>query len=174
MCPLLCRYHYNDPQTPKTPPVPPLQAPLWQNNLKTCLCHALCRYHYNVANTRVEQHVDKGNDDGLYISSVACCQELWALIMDAGTGFTAQVYNLSQQFLPKVGAGPRATGGSPGWLLACVYMPERALGIRLHVHAGRVVVLLECLLLYCACRCCPFACCFKHVHCHTCAVDHTP
>lgn len=48
-------------------------------------------YHYNVANTRVEQHVEKGNDDGLYISSVACCQELWALIMDAGTGFTAQV-----------------------------------------------------------------------------------
>ena len=41
------------------------------------------RYHYNVANSRVEQHVDKGNDDGLYISSVACCQELWALIMDA-------------------------------------------------------------------------------------------
>ncbi len=60
------------------------------------------RYHYNVANTRVEQHVEKGNDDGLYISSVACCQELWALIMDAGTGFTAQVYNLNNQFLPKV------------------------------------------------------------------------
>jgi serine/threonine protein kinase len=59
------------------------------------------RYHYNVANTRVEQHVDKGNDDGLFISSVACCQELWALIMDAGTGFSAQVYELSSQFLPK-------------------------------------------------------------------------
>jgi len=44
-----------------------------------------------VANSRVEQHVEKGNDDGLYISSVACCQELWALIMDAGTGFSAQV-----------------------------------------------------------------------------------
>lgn len=27
-----------------------------------------------MANTRVEQHVEKGNDDGLYISSVACCQ----------------------------------------------------------------------------------------------------
>ena len=49
------------------------------------------RYHYNVANSRVEQHVEKGNDDGLYISSVACCTELWALIMDAGTGFAAQV-----------------------------------------------------------------------------------
>jgi len=54
-----------------------------------------------VANTRVDQHVEKGNDDGLYISSVACCQELWALIMDAGTGFTAQTYCLSNQFLPK-------------------------------------------------------------------------
>lgn len=59
------------------------------------------RYHYNVANSRVEQHVEKGNDDGLFISSVACCQELWALIMDAGTGFSAQVYELSMQFLPK-------------------------------------------------------------------------
>lgn len=49
------------------------------------------RYHYNVANARVDQHVEKGNDDGLYISSVACCHELWALIMDAGTGFSAQV-----------------------------------------------------------------------------------
>lgn len=34
--------------------------------------------------------MEKGNDDGLFISSVACCQELWALIMDAGTGFSAQ------------------------------------------------------------------------------------
>jgi hypothetical protein len=51
------------------------------------------------------KHVEKGNDDGLYISSVACCQELWALIMDAGTGFTAQVYSLSSQSLPKVLGG---------------------------------------------------------------------
>lgn len=48
------------------------------------------RYHYNVANTRVEQHVEKGNVDGLFISSVACCHELWGLIMDAGTGFQQQ------------------------------------------------------------------------------------
>ena len=59
------------------------------------------RYHYNVANSRIEQHVDKGNDDGLFISSVSCAQELWALIMDAGTGFSAQVWELSTQFLPK-------------------------------------------------------------------------
>ena len=59
------------------------------------------RYHYNVANSRIEQHVDKGNDDGLFISSVSCAQELWALIMDAGTGFNAQSWELSTQFLPK-------------------------------------------------------------------------
>lgn len=59
------------------------------------------RYHYNVANSRVEQHVEKGNDDGLYISSVACCTELWALIMDAGTGFTAQVDHNAAAHAPR-------------------------------------------------------------------------
>ena len=32
----------------------------------------------------------------VYISSVACCTELWALIMDAGTGFAAQVCHAMQ------------------------------------------------------------------------------
>lgn len=83
--------------------------------------HALqCRYHYNVANTRVDQHVEKGNDDGLYISSVACCQELWALIMDAGTGFSAQVHNLSNQFLPKVSLGCPLAWASFASSSACV------------------------------------------------------
>lgn len=59
------------------------------------------RYHYNVADSRLAQHVEKGNEDGLYISSVASCQNLWALIMDAGTSFSAQVYELSHVFLPK-------------------------------------------------------------------------
>ncbi|GAB2275790.1 Casein kinase 1-like protein hd16 [Dionaea muscipula] len=59
------------------------------------------RYHYNVANLRLAQHIDKGNEDGLYISSVASCSNLWALIMDAGTGFSAQIYELSPHFLPK-------------------------------------------------------------------------
>ncbi|KAF7843396.1 casein kinase 1-like protein HD16 [Senna tora] len=58
-------------------------------------------YHYNVADTRLSQHIEKGNEDGLYISSVASSQNLWALIMDAGTGFTAQVYELSPYFLHK-------------------------------------------------------------------------
>ncbi|AET01488.2 putative protein kinase CK1-CK1-Pl family [Medicago truncatula] len=59
------------------------------------------RYHYNVSSTRLSQHIDKGNEDGLYISSVASSQGLWALIMDAGTGFTSQVYEFSPQFFHK-------------------------------------------------------------------------
>lgn len=59
------------------------------------------RYHYNVANGRLAQHIEKGNEDGLYVSSVASCSNLWALIMDAGTGFSAQVYELSPYFLHK-------------------------------------------------------------------------
>jgi len=63
---------------------------------------SLFRYHYNVADIRLPQHIEKGNEDGLFISSVASCTNLWALIMDAGTGFTAQVYELSPHFLHKV------------------------------------------------------------------------
>ncbi|KAG5566191.1 hypothetical protein RHGRI_001956 [Rhododendron griersonianum] len=59
------------------------------------------RYHYNVADARLAQHVEKGNADGLLISCVASCSNLWALIMDAGTGFTNQVYQLSPFFLHK-------------------------------------------------------------------------
>ena len=73
------------------------------------------RYHYNVANSRVEQHVEKGNDDGLYISSVACCTELWALIMDAGTGFTAQVSNHAAFYVQMVRAIQLT-------VVACIFM----------------------------------------------------
>lgn len=59
------------------------------------------RYHYNVADARLSQHIEKGNDDGLFISSVASSQNLWALIMDAGTGFSAQVHELAPYFLHK-------------------------------------------------------------------------
>ncbi|KAL0334268.1 UNVERIFIED_CONTAM: Casein kinase-like protein HD16 [Sesamum angustifolium] len=59
------------------------------------------RYHYNVADSRLCQHVEKGNEDGLYISCVASAANLWALIMDAGTGFNSQVYELSAVFLHK-------------------------------------------------------------------------
>ncbi|GAB2270697.1 Casein kinase 1-like protein hd16 [Dionaea muscipula] len=59
------------------------------------------RYHYNVADARLIQHVERGMADGLLISSVASCTNLWALIMDAGTGFTSQIYELSNFFLHK-------------------------------------------------------------------------
>ncbi|CAD5194173.1 unnamed protein product [Musa acuminata subsp. malaccensis] len=59
------------------------------------------RYHYNVADARIAQHIQKGNEDGLFVNSVASCTNLWALIMDAGTGFTTQVYELSPLFLHK-------------------------------------------------------------------------
>lgn len=62
----------------------------------------MCRYHYNVADTRLGQHVERGIADGLLISCVASSSNLWALIMDAGTGFTSQVYELSPFFLHKV------------------------------------------------------------------------
>lgn len=59
------------------------------------------RYHYNVADARLAQHIERGMADGLLISCVASCSNLWALIMDAGTGFTSQVYELSPFFLHK-------------------------------------------------------------------------
>nr|CAB3471851.1 unnamed protein product [Digitaria exilis] len=54
------------------------------------------RYHYNVADNRLLQHIQKGNEDGLFISSVASSSNLWALIMDAGTGFTSQEWIMEQ------------------------------------------------------------------------------
>ncbi|KAG6630092.1 hypothetical protein CIPAW_14G131300 [Carya illinoinensis] len=59
------------------------------------------QYHYNVADAWLAQHVERGIADGLRISCVASCSNLWALIMDAGTGFTSQVYELSPFFLHK-------------------------------------------------------------------------
>ena len=51
---------------------------------------------------RLDVHVAKGVTDGLFISSVGCAGELWAVIMDAGTGFTSQVYSVTPNaFLPK-------------------------------------------------------------------------
>ncbi|WRX35094.1 Protein kinase domain - like 10 [Theobroma cacao] len=54
------------------------------------------RYHYNVMDSRLYQHVEKGREDGLYISCVASSLNLWAIVMDAGTGFTAQEWIMEQ------------------------------------------------------------------------------
>ncbi|KAF8696391.1 hypothetical protein HU200_037302 [Digitaria exilis] len=59
------------------------------------------RYHYNVADSRLVPHIEKGNEDGLFISCITSCSNLWAVIMDAGTGFTSQVYELTPHFLHK-------------------------------------------------------------------------
>ncbi|CAB4318832.1 unnamed protein product [Prunus armeniaca] len=59
------------------------------------------RYHYNVMDSRLDQHIDKGKEDGLYVSCVASSSNMWAIVMDAGTGFTSQVYERSSVFLHK-------------------------------------------------------------------------
>ncbi|KAI5675161.1 hypothetical protein M9H77_06111 [Catharanthus roseus] len=59
------------------------------------------RYHFNVSDTRLPEHVERGNKDSLFISSVASCSNLWAVVMDAGTNFSMQVFEISQQFLNK-------------------------------------------------------------------------
>ncbi|KAG0539367.1 hypothetical protein BDA96_03G316300 [Sorghum bicolor] len=59
------------------------------------------RYHYNVADSRLVQQIEKGNDDRLFISCITSCSNLWAIIMDAGTGFASQVYELTPHFLHK-------------------------------------------------------------------------
>lgn len=55
-----------------------------------------------MGSTRLDVHVKKGLVDGLYISSVGCASDLWGIIMDAGTGFTNQLYRVvPEAFLPK-------------------------------------------------------------------------
>ncbi|EXC21501.1 hypothetical protein L484_014856 [Morus notabilis] len=57
------------------------------------------RYHYDVKGSRLSPKIAEGKEDGLFVSSVASCSNLWALIMDEGTGFSDQVYDLSPFFL---------------------------------------------------------------------------
>ncbi|GJX68695.1 hypothetical protein Tco_0304422 [Tanacetum coccineum] len=59
------------------------------------------RYYYNVMDSRLQQHFEKGKSDGLYISCVASAYNLWAVVMDAGTGFSSQVYEIAPVFLHK-------------------------------------------------------------------------
>lgn len=59
-----------------------------------------------MADARLGQHIEAGNRDGLFVSCVASSQNLWALIMDTGTGFTSQIYNISPHFLNKVKVSP--------------------------------------------------------------------
>ncbi|KAJ0753001.1 hypothetical protein HanPI659440_Chr09g0330791 [Helianthus annuus] len=56
-----------------------------QPNKKIRMGMPVTQYHCDVADQRLAQYIDKGNEDGLLISSVASCSNLWALIMDSGT-----------------------------------------------------------------------------------------
>lgn len=53
--------------------------------------------------SRLLVHVQKGWEDGLYISCVASSANLWGIVMDAGTEFVQQIYKVHySSFLPKV------------------------------------------------------------------------
>ncbi|XP_057518855.1 casein kinase 1-like protein HD16 [Amaranthus tricolor] len=59
------------------------------------------RFHYNVLDEKLQSHISKAYTDGLYISCVTSNPMMWALIIEGGTGFTAQVYLLSPLFFDK-------------------------------------------------------------------------
>ncbi|GAX84656.1 hypothetical protein CEUSTIGMA_g12077.t1 [Chlamydomonas eustigma] len=60
------------------------------------------RYHYNVSTSRLLVHVQKGWEDGLFVTCVASCDDLWAIVMDAGTEYSQQIYKVHpNSFLPK-------------------------------------------------------------------------
>ncbi|XP_048532120.1 casein kinase 1-like protein HD16 isoform X2 [Triticum urartu] len=59
------------------------------------------RCHYNIADSRLHQHIQKGYEDGVFISCIASLKNVWTVIMDTGTGFSSQVFNLSRNFLQK-------------------------------------------------------------------------
>jgi len=60
------------------------------------------RYHYNVSQLRLNVHVSKGFEDGLAITSVCACGDLWAIIMDASDEYNEQTYHTSSRiFMPK-------------------------------------------------------------------------
>eukprot|EP01018_Ginkgo_biloba_P005321 Gb_26535 [translate_table: standard] len=50
------------------------------------------RYHHNLEDSEVAHHVEQGCQDGLFTSNVASCTSKWTIIMDNGTGFTAQLF----------------------------------------------------------------------------------
>ncbi|MFS8026879.1 hypothetical protein Hanom_Chr16g01491851 [Helianthus anomalus] len=78
-----------------------------QPNKKIRMGMPVTQYHCDVADQRLAQHIDKGNEDGLFISSVASCSNLWALIMDSGTVSPLKFTNslISQQGFHALGSG---------------------------------------------------------------------
>ncbi|KAI6680004.1 hypothetical protein NL676_033885 [Syzygium grande] len=67
-------------------------------------CHSTglhVRICYNVDDVNLSLLIEEAYADGLYVSSVASRLNLWAMVMDSGTGFTAQVHTISPEFLPQ-------------------------------------------------------------------------
>nr|PNR44618.1 hypothetical protein PHYPA_014387 [Physcomitrium patens] len=73
------------------------------------------------------EHVEKGNEDGLYTSSVASCTNLWALVMDARIRFIAQVHELSHVF----------TVLKCMWIYLEIYLKSGACGLSEVTTGGR-------------------------------------
>ncbi|XP_010051251.2 casein kinase 1-like protein HD16 [Eucalyptus grandis] len=59
------------------------------------------RIRYNVDNVNLPLFIEEARADGMYVSSVASRLNLWAVVMDSGTGFTAQVHTISPESLPQ-------------------------------------------------------------------------
>lgn len=59
------------------------------------------RYRCNVVDAEVKQHINKGLEDGFQVTAVACCNDLWSLIMDASSVYSEQIFTVSQELLPK-------------------------------------------------------------------------
>jgi len=55
-----------------------------------------------VDNVNLPLFIEEARAEGIYVSSVASRLNLWAVVMDSGTGFTAQVHTISPEFLPQV------------------------------------------------------------------------
>ena len=61
----------------------------------------------------VQVHVQKGWEDGLFVTCVASCDDLWAIVMDAGTEYTQQIYKVHpNSFLPKEWIMEKVSWGS--------------------------------------------------------------
>ncbi|XP_056169397.1 casein kinase 1-like protein HD16 isoform X2 [Syzygium oleosum] len=59
------------------------------------------RFYTNAHDLNLPLEAEKVCVNGMFVSSVAFCSNSWTLIMDNGTGFTAQTRYLSPEFLPQ-------------------------------------------------------------------------
>ncbi|XP_048133651.1 casein kinase 1-like protein HD16 [Rhodamnia argentea] len=59
------------------------------------------RICYNVDDVDLPLCIEEARADGMYVSSVASHLDLWAVVMDSGTGFTDQVHTIAPDFLPQ-------------------------------------------------------------------------